>query len=119
MAPLTRHLPAPQVGHPHKSVTDWLCQLAADHDGPALIVAQTIAGLMAAKPRERVALAYLCRLTGLPSATVNTIVYRMRNRGRLHFNHRGTGPTATFAFSIPTNIPKIEPERVWAEGRSK
>jgi hypothetical protein len=70
-----------QGGISHKSITDWLCQLAADRDGPALIVAKAIGGLMATKPRERVALAHLCHLTGLPSATINTIVYRMRNPG--------------------------------------
>jgi hypothetical protein len=44
-----------QGGISHKSITDWLCQLAADRDGPALIVAKAISGLMATKPRERVA----------------------------------------------------------------
>jgi hypothetical protein len=95
-------------------IEPWLRQLAADRDGVALIIGKAIAALLVERSRERVALGHLCNVTGLQSNVVNTVVYRLRNRGRLQFNHRGKGHAATFCFSMPEEaMPPVPRERVW------
>jgi hypothetical protein len=105
----------PRQGTSPTKLSDWLRQLAADHDGPALIVAKAVASIMVdASSDHWIALRRVCEITGLPSDTVAGILYRLRQRGRLGFDRRGPELRAEFHFTIPTDTqPIVERERVW------
>jgi hypothetical protein len=97
----------------------WLRRLAADHDGPALIVAKTVGSLMFENgPDMWFKLSRISDLTRVSPHIVAGILYRLRHRGRLHFERRDDrhdGLDPEYRFTIPTEMPEqIERTRVWA-----
>jgi hypothetical protein len=96
---------------------DWLRRLAADHDGRALIVAKTIGSLMIEYgPRSWFKLRRISNLTGQSPDVVAGILYRLRSRGRLHFERRNDHQydvDPEYRFTIPTEMAEqIERTRV-------
>jgi hypothetical protein len=99
-------------------IAAWLQQLAADHDGVALIVAKTVGSLMIEDgPKMWFKLNRISDLTGLSPGIVAAILYRLRHRQRLYFKRRGDrdeGVDPEFQFILPRKMPKpIERDRVW------
>jgi hypothetical protein len=97
---------------------DWLRRLATDYDGTALIVAKTIGSLMIEDgPRSWFRLRRISSLTGQSPDVVAGILYRLRSRGRLHFecrNDHQDGVDSEYRFTIPTEMAEqIERTRVW------
>jgi hypothetical protein len=99
-------------------IAAWLHQLAADHDGVALNVANTVGSLMIEDgPKMWFKLNRISDLTGLSPGVVSAILYRLRHRGRLYFKRRSgrdEGVDPEFQFILPRKMPKpIERDRVW------
>jgi hypothetical protein len=106
------------------AIAEWLQRLAADHDGPALIVAKTVGSLMIEDgPSAWFKLSRICYLTRQPDAVVAGILSRLRQRGRLHFerrNERHDGVDPEYRFTIPAELPEvIERARVWPTMREQ
>jgi hypothetical protein len=110
---------------PLSTVIDaWLRQLAADHDGVALIVAKTVGSLMIEDGLEMwFKLNRISDLTELSPGIVAGILYRLRERGRLYFKRRGDhqeGVDPEYQFTLPRKMPKrIERDRVRRETEVK
>jgi hypothetical protein len=105
-------------------LADWLRRLAADHDGVALIVAKTVGSLMIEEgPDLWFKLSRISYLTGLSPDLIAGILYRLRRRGRLHFERRDEGHDGVdseYRFTVPTEMPEqIERARVWATSEVK
>jgi hypothetical protein len=101
------------------ALTEWLLRLAADHDGAALIVAKTVGSLMIEDGQDMLfKLSRISGLTGLSPDHITGILYRLRRRGRLHFERRDDrhdGVDPEYLFTIPAEMPElIERTRVWA-----
>jgi hypothetical protein len=97
----------------------WLQRLRTDHDGTALIVAKTVGSLMFEDGAEVwFKLSRISDLIGVSPNIVAGVLYRLRHRGRLHFERRDDrhdGVDPEYRFTIPTEMPEqIERTRVWA-----
>jgi hypothetical protein len=93
--------------------------LVTDYDGTALIVAKTIGSLMIEDgPRSWFKLRRISSLTGQSPEVVAGILYRLRGRGRLHFERRDDhqdGVNPAYRFAIPAAMPElIERAGVWS-----
>jgi hypothetical protein len=104
-------------------IAHWLRRLAADHDGVALIVAKTVGSLMFEDGQDSwFQLRRISGLTGQSPEVVAGILYRLRGRGRLHFERREDrqdGVNPEYRFSIPTKMPERERARVWQSSEVK
>jgi hypothetical protein len=99
-------------------IAAWLRRLAADHRGPALMVAKTVGSLLIEDgPCAWFKLSRICDLTGQPHAVVAGILHRLSRRGRLHFQRRDQrhdGVDPEYRFTLPTELPElVERARVW------
>jgi hypothetical protein len=99
-------------------IAAWLQQLAADHEGAALIVAKTVGSLMIEDgPEMWFNLKRISALAEQSPSVVAPILHRLRLRRRLRFERRGDlqdGVDHEYRFIIPTETPeRIERDRVW------
>jgi hypothetical protein len=110
----TGSFPGTELGD---KLTEWVRRLAADHDGAALIVANTVAALMFEDGAEMwFKLSRICALTEQSPVIVAGILSRLRHRGRLYFKRRSDpheGVDPEFQFILPRKMPRpFERDRV-------